>query len=110
MIIIKKLPKIYQNTINKKINNNKTTYYLKNNNIEENNNRLLEEMTNVEVNEFIDNIFNTTGYVFNTKVIIKTSNKIYNTSIIAKRNGYILTLDRDKIKIDDIISIKRKNP
>jgi len=110
VIIIKKLPKIYQNDINKKINNNKTTYHVKNSNIEENSNRSLKEMTNIEVNQIIDNIFNTTGYAFNTKVIIKTDNKIYNTSLIAKRNGYILTIDRDKIKIDDIISIKRKNP
>lgn len=110
MIIIKKLPKIYQNDINKKINNNKTTYRLKNSNIEENSDRSLKEMTNIEVNEVIDNIFNTTGYAFNIKVIIKTNSKTYNTSLIAKRNGYILTLDQDKIKIDDIISIKRKNP
>ncbi len=110
MIIIKKLPKIYQNDINKKINNNKTTYHLKYNAMEDSDDRILREMTNEEVNEVIDNIFNTTGYAFNTKVIIKTNNKTYNTSLIAKRNGYILTLDEDKIKIDDIIVIKRKNP
>ncbi len=67
-------------------------------------------MTNLEVNNVIDNIFNTTGYAFNIKVIIETKDKLYNTSLIAKRNGYILTLDNDRINIDDIISIKRKNP
>lgn len=106
MIIIKKLPKIYQNNINKKINNNKTTYHLKYNNIDiEPNN-----MINYSVDEVIDSIFNSTGYAFNKKVIIKTNDKTYNTSLIAKRNNYILTLDNDRIKIDDIISIKRKNP
>lgn len=107
MIIIKKLPKIYQNTINKKINNNKTTCYLKNNS---NNDRNYTTMDNISVNSFIDDIFNTTGYVFNIPIIIKTNNNIYNTSLIAKRNGYILTLDNNKIKIDDIVSIQRKNP
>ncbi len=67
-------------------------------------------MTNFDINNVIDNIFNTTGYAFNIKVIIETKDKIYDTSLIAKRNGYILTLDNDRINIDDIISIKRKNP
>ena len=106
MIIIRKLPKIYQNDINKKINNNKKTYHLKYNNNEE----VSTVMNNEDVNKVIDSIFNTTGYAFNINVIIKTSNKTYDTSLIAKRNGYILTLDNDRIRIDDIISIKRKNP
>lgn len=107
MIIIRKLPKIYQNDINKKINNNKKTYHLKYNNNEE---EVVTDMNNEDVNKVIDSIFNTTGYAFNINVIIKTINKTYDTSLIAKRNGYILTLDNDRIKIDDIISIKRKNP
>ena len=107
MIIIRKLPRIYQNDINKKINNNKKTYHLKYNNNEE---VVVTSMNNEDVNKVIDSIFNTTGYAFNINVIIKTRNKTYDTSLIAKRNGYILTLDNDRIRIDDIISIKRKNP
>lgn len=99
---IKKLPKIYQNEIDKEIRNNKNLCK-----VEEVDSR---KMNNIEVNEFIDNLFNTTGYAFNIPVIIKTNNNIYDTSVIIKKNGYLLTIDRDKINIDNIISIKKKNP
>lgn len=102
---MKKLPKIYQNTIDKKINNNRTTCYLKNDFT-----TTSSIMDNSSINAFIDDIFNTKGYAFNIPVIIKTSNNTYTTSLIAKRNGYILTFDNHKINIEDIISIQRKNP
>lgn len=107
---MKKLPKIYQNTITKKINNNKTTCYLKNITNDNSDRENIVAMNNISVNSFIDDIFNSTGYAFNIPIIIKTNNNIYETSLIAKRNGYVLTFDNDKIYIEDIISIKRKNP
>ena len=102
---MKKLPKIYQNNIDKKINNNKEIYYLRNKN-----NSSSEVMSSNDIDEFLNHIFNGIGYAFNIPVIIKTNNKVYDTSLIARTGGYVLTLDDDKIKLDDIISIKRKNP
>ena len=107
MIYIKKLPKIYQNNIDKKINNNEKTYYVKNNN----NNFSRNSMTNEsDIEDIIDEIFLEDGYSFNKQVIIETNTKTYDTSIITRTNGYLLTMDNDKIKIEDIVSIKRKNP
>lgn len=106
MIFIKKLPKIYQNDINKPIHNNKKMCYV---NKEKMKNEVLpNEMTSQEINDFINHIFNTTGYAFNTNVMIKTQNDIYHTSLIAKRNDYILTIDEDKIRIEDIKSITKE--
>ena len=110
MIFIKKLPKIYQNTIDKPIYNNKKTYYIKNNSSKTDN--VLEQDTmNIEqTNSIIDEIFNGEGYPFNIPVVIKTNTKIYETSLVTRTNGYFLTLDYDKIRLEDIVSIQRKNP
>ena len=54
MIYIKKLPKIYQNNIDKKINNNEKTYYVKNNNSNFSRNSMINES---DVEDIIDEIF-----------------------------------------------------
>lgn len=105
---IKKLPKIYQNSIDKHINNNKKTCYIRN--ITDKENIVLNTMDNNEIDLVIDEIFNDIGYSFNIPVIIKTNNKTYETSLITRTNGYLLTLDNQKIKLDDIVFIQRKNP
>lgn len=101
MKVIKKLPKIYQNEIDKKIKNNETIYYSRNRN-----SQAEEEMDLDSVNIFLDNIFNGIGHAFNIPVVIRTNTKVYNTSLITRTNDYLLTLDNNKIKISDIISIK----
>lgn len=110
MIFIKKLPKIYQNTIDKPIHNNKKTYYIKNNTSK--NESILEQdsMSIEQIGSIIDEIFNGVGYPFNIPVVIKTNNKIYETNLVTRTNGYLLTLDYDKIRLEDIVSIQIKNP
>lgn len=108
MIFIKKLPKIYQNTIDKNINNNKKTYYIRNKNSEES--LVSETMTQDQIDSVLDDIFNDIGYSFNIPVIIKTNTKTYETSLITRTNGYLLTFDNHKIRIDEIVYIQRKNP
>lgn len=100
---MKKLPELYQNTINKKINNNKTKCYVDSEIIN-------DYMNSNQINLFLNDLFNDIGYVFNIPVVIKTNTKTYETSLIARTNGYLLTFDNDKISISNIISIKRKNP
>ena len=104
MNIIKKLPKIYQNDIDKKFSNNEEIFY-----------SFSDSSRNVKMNYedisiIINGIFNGEHQVYNIPVIIKTSSKVYDTYVIARTNNYLLTIDRDKININDIISIKRKNP
>ncbi len=108
MIFIKKLPKIYQNTIDKNINNNKKTYYIRNKTSEES--LVSETMTQDQIDSVLDDIFNDIGYSFNIPVIIKTNTKTYETSLITRTNGYLLTFDNHKIRIDEIVYIQRKNP
>ena len=104
MSIIKELPKIYQNDIDKKITNNKEVFY----SLTDSSRNL--KMDHEDISIMIDGIFNGEHQVYNIPVIIKTSTKVYDTYIVARTNSYLLTIDRDRISINDIISIKRKNP
>lgn len=65
-------------------------------------------MSQIEVLSFIDQIFRESFHAFNTQVIIYTKDKQYDTSLITRNDKEILTFDKDKININDIINIKRK--
>lgn len=103
MNIIKKLPKIYQNHIDKKINNNREMFCSFS--LKEKNN-----INNEDIELLLDGLFNGKRNVYNIPVIIKTIKKTYDTFLVARNSSYILTIDQEKIPINDIVSIKRKNP
>ena len=97
---MKKLPKIYQNKINKKIDNNTNYSYVE------------KEVYNFDdkqnIISMINSLFDEDGFIFNKQLIIKTKYKVYDTAIIKKDNNRIYTLTDDVIKIEDILSIERK--
>jgi len=94
---MKKLPEIYINNINKKINNNKKVCHVKNKN------ELEKEPNNIE--DVLSQIFNGLGYSYNIPVLIETKNNKYETSIITKTKKNIVTIDNDIIPIKEIINI-----
>ena len=100
------MPKIYQNTIDKKIKNNITAYY------SNSSSKTVQEksdiMSQTEISSFINQLFNEDKHVFNIPVIIKTINHTYDTSLVTRNNSYILTFNQDRIYIDEIISIHKK--
>ena len=92
--------KIFVNKINKSINNNQKYCDV----LEE-----TEEVNNIDnnlsVEDKLDKLFNSSGYVFNTNVKIITSDKIYKTKIAGKVNNHVITLDNDIIDISSIKDI-----
>ena len=98
---MKKLPSIYKQEINKKINNNTTVYYCTSKNEK-------KEVENLSIRDFLDNLFNEDGYIFNKALIIKTKDNTYDTAIVKKESEKIYTLTDNIIRIEDIISIERK--
>ena len=106
MSIIKKLPKIYQPDIDKPIKNNRESYYSLSSKNEDRSNT----MSSSDILLILDGIFSGEKHAYNIPVIIKTSTKVYDTFLIARTGGYLLSRDHDKIKVEDIISIQRKNP
>lgn len=99
---MKKLPKIYQNEIDKSIKNNKTVYRFKN---EDSNYESIQNKNTVA--NTLDEIFNGIGYSYNIPVIIKTNAKTYETTLVAKTANNIVTIDNEIIPINEIISLKK---
>ena len=91
---MKKLPKIYQNKIDKNIHNNKEIDYVKE--------------SNKNIKEVLNIIFNGEGYSYNKEVIIETNNKVYDTYIITRTKNNIVTLEDEIININDIKDVKIK--
>lgn len=101
---MKRLPKIYQNSIDKKIKNNKVVSYVSND-MDRNN-----EVVYTDISKTLDEIFSGYGYSYNIPVIIKTYTKTYDTSLVTRTENNVVTLDNDLIPIEQIVSITRKNP
>ena len=97
---MKKLPKVYQNEFNKKINNNREVCYLK-----EETSKIIEPSKTID--ETLTEIFSGIGYSYNIPVIIKTTNKVYETSLISKTKNNLITLDNEVIPINEIIGIEK---
>lgn len=103
-----KLPRIYQNTIQKEIRNNEKVYYGKSSNkisVE----KVDRFETYQEIENLIDEIFSLPTYSFNIPLQIYTENKVYQTSLIAKANGKVITFDNDIIPINQITKIEKKS-
>ena len=98
-----KLPKVFQNKIEKKINNNNKFFYSANKHKENDN------AEPVDVRKKINEIFSSTNYIYKASVLIKLSDKTFNTKIIGRNKNYLITMDNKTIPIDEIkdISIKK---
>ncbi len=89
---MKTLPKLYKNESVICKNNNESHCLVVQNN------KVIEE---------INSIFNSYGFPFDKKVLIKTNNNVYKTYLVTKNNDKITTLNDEEILIKDIISIER---
>ena len=94
----KNLPKVFANPINKQLNNNKEVF-LSTEEIR------YDRMDNIlgKINE----IFANPHHVYKSKVEIRMGNDVINTVIEGKTNKELLTLNGDKININDIDYIER---
>lgn len=94
-----KKKKVFVNKIEKHIKNNQD--YCEVLESEEN----ISFDNNDTVENKINKLFNTNGYIFNIKVKIVTIDKTYNTKIAGRVGNNLITLDNDIIKIDEIKDI-----
>ena len=95
----RELPKVFVNNIGK-INNNEEVFYSYNDIKEEDNN-----INYFDIQKRIDNIFKSNDFVYKKKVHIKTKYSDKDYIIISKSYDYLLTIDGEKIFIDNIIDI-----
>ena len=92
-----KKEKVYINKIDKKILNNQSYC-----DVSEKEEIIINDLS---VQDKLNKLFNTNGYVFNKEVKIITNNKTYNTKIAGKVGHNIITLDNDIINIKCIKDI-----
>lgn len=102
----KEIPKVFINKI-KKINNNEEVFYSYK---ERKTNREIEYNNQVNINEYdiqnkIDELFRANDFIYKKKFHIKTKYGEKDYIIISKSFDYLLTIDGEKIYIQNIIDI-----
>lgn len=95
------LPRVYANPINKTLKNN-LEYYISSSN--DNNLRSYNQNVPRKINE----IFSSSNHVYKSRVLIKLlNNRELETTIVGKTGNYLLTLNGDKISINNIANIEK---
>ena len=109
----KKLPGVFANKLDKKINNNDRVYYSSNEKEIENHsqNNVMDSVTEkqLNINQKINNIFNSNRYVYKADVVIKTKDGELLKKIIGQNATHLITMDNELIPVSDIIDINFSN-
>ena len=94
-----KLPSVFANPINKKINNVQETFY---SHSERN-----IDVNPKDINAKINEIFSNKNHVYKSKVKITFRDKEEIVEIVGKTNLNLLTIDGKLIRIPEIVDIER---
>lgn len=109
----KKVPKVFANKIDKELYNNKKVYYSKEeieepkkmDKVKSNNKRGLPDLSNKNVNQKINTIFNSPHYVYKADVDITLKSGKISKKIIGKNMTNLITMDNELIPISDVVDI-----
>lgn len=93
------LPKVFVNPIDHKINNTQDIF--------RSDNKYPEYNLNKKVTiKDVDNILNSNRHVFRSHVKVLIGNSYKDITIISRQGNFLITIDNEKIPIDDIKSIE----
>lgn len=100
-----KFPEIYKTKIDKIKNQVQKEFYYRCN--EEKNNFKVNEISKKELLNKINNIFLRPDFVYqaDVNIMFKNGNNI-NKNVVAVKDNYLLTIDGERINIDDIYDVK----
>lgn len=103
----KKLPKVFANQIDRPIKNNETVYYGSDvkNDKEERGIVSKRKIVGASIYQKINNIFNSTNYIYKADVELKINGKKVNKRIVGKNNSHLITFDNELIAISEIEDI-----
>lgn len=99
----KKLPKMYHSSINKNIDNIQKIYSTMDDTF--NNEDRKVKYNRYEIETKINNILNSSNFVYKANVNILTEKGLIKKNIIAKNNGYLITMENETIPINSIKDI-----
>lgn len=95
----KDLPKVYASPINKTLNNNKEVFYSHDRNI--------KEIKKEDIPRKVNEIFASPHHVYKSNVKITTANSEFNAVIVGKKDNQLLTINGERININDILNIEK---
>ena len=102
----KDLPEMFKGSINKDTNNNERVFStLNSSKTIINNNSNINNYSKYEVNKKINDIFNSSDYVYKVDVTIVTEDGEYKKRVVGKVKDSLITMDNEKIPIDSIRDI-----
>ena len=100
----KKLPNIFVNKNTGIVKNNEEFYYGKDN-INNETKIIDNNMKDILIRKKIDDIFNSSSFIYKARVIITTKDKEY--TLIGRDKNKLLTIDNETILISDVLDIKK---
>lgn len=100
----KKLPKIFANKIEKKIDNNNKIYVSSNTETQTIQPEIKENSKTIH--QKINEIMKSKKYIYKIPVKIELQDKVITTKIIGKNNSSVITIDNELIKIEEIKNIE----
>ena len=103
----KELPKMYQTKINKTVPSIQKIYSTLNTKDDYQEERTIPttRYSSISIEKKIDNIFNSSDYVYKADVMIITDNETIKRRIIARNRNNIITIDNEYIPISIIRDI-----
>ena len=113
--MVKKLPGVFANKIDKELNNNEKVFCTFNSGVgdrELNPEKKVDNTTykkSLNINQKINNIFNSPRYVYKAEVNITTREGLITRKIIGQNSTHLITIDNELIPISDIKDIDFTN-
>lgn len=104
----KKLPNIFVNKNTGIVKNNEEFYYGKDN-INNETKIIDNNMKDILIRKKIDDIFNSSSFIYKARVIITTKDNDKEYTLIGRDKNKLLTIDNETILISDVLDIKKYN-
>ncbi|CDE98632.1 unknown [Clostridium sp. CAG:628] len=102
----KKLPNIFVNKNTGIVKNNEEFYYGKDN-INNETKIIDNNMKDILIRKKIDDIFNSSSFIYKARVIITTKDNDKEYTLIGRDKNKLLTIDNETILISDVLDIKK---
>ena len=97
-----KLPELYTNSFDKKIDKSLDYITIKNDDT-----NITNSKNTTNIKEKINNLFKSKSYIYKINVLVSLKNEDINCTLIGKTKNNLITIDNKLISIKDIVDIKK---